>query len=243
MNQNQIDILKEILTRSVPTELVEQTIEEAVTRLNAEATSDGDFRPWRVRVTSTPQISGPGVLDYLKNMARQDMRGAIGQMINGFPSFPAALIIDILEDRLKYVVEGEVAIINWDGPLGSPQDYLYEWKTAFSNVGGSRRTWVETILDERQIPHRRLPREGRPDALQVPQDKVDETKLLLQAKIGARRVSAIPDEDPVFQDGGDAWLPEGVDFTGRGFPSKEEFDKPAEGRLLDAPGGAAEPNV
>ena len=146
-------------------------------------------------------------MSYLLRTSEQDYREALGQFVSAFPAMPAALMMDILARRVQLHPDehGNVEF-DWIGPMGTPTDYLYDWKTVFFTVTGAKKAWLQAVLDLRHIPFRDLSVEGRTNpVVQVPVDKAQEAHRLLMAEVAGRRIQDYRDDDPIFEEDGAAW--------------------------------------
>lgn len=74
-----------------------------------------------------------------------------------------------------------------------------QWERFTRRTEDPKLAYLEDLLDERGIPHRRNGESWHAPILEVPASRLDEAWKLLNIKIGRRRFDDIPDDDKLFQ--------------------------------------------
>jgi hypothetical protein len=165
-------------------------------------------------LSSSETVGAPGLVEYCQRMAKQDRRGAFFHLAFAFPQLPALLLYDILDARVPVARFENAVEIEWDKPLASTDDYLFEWKAFSFVVDEPKLGWIEAILDDKKIPHRRVAQEKRDvPRLEVPIENYDEASKIWNFRIQGsdKPVRDIPTNDPVFRYGGAGWNADLVD--------------------------------
>jgi hypothetical protein len=189
----------------------------------------------------TEGISASATISRLQlDAAQGGRRRALGEFALEFQGIPTLLALDILDGTVPLEVSpttGDTAVI-WEGPVGQPVEYLYDWKTLALVVNGLKLEWLQAMLSTvKGIHTRTMPQERRPGVprLEVPIESYNEATKIYLARICGKLVRELANDDPIFAEGGDAWALDNIDEAGQKHADPEQVKRELDEKPVELP--------
>jgi hypothetical protein len=168
----------------------------------------------KYNIHSTAEVNAVGLYNNWLMMCRNgDRPGAFCQAAVAVKDLPALLIYDLIDARIPVDFTDDKVTFTWDAPLAPTAEYaIHDWKPFCFTTTDPKLNWLEAVMNDLRIPHRRMPQAMRATPrLEVPGSQYNEAAKIWLYSIGGRTVRNIPSDDPVFHPGGNAWTLDNVD--------------------------------
>lgn len=170
------------------------------------------MKPKTYLLNSTDLVNTARILEFAQTMAKNDRMGAFILIASSYQELPALLVFDLIDGRVNTTPTPAGVTVTWAGPLAETEEYRHNWRPFSFTVDDPKLEWLESVLSDQSIPHRRMPQDGRNEPrLEVPMERLEKAVEIWYYTIAGKNVRDLPSDDPVFQEGGAAWFEDNID--------------------------------